>query len=188
MSKALLLVDLQNDFFPGGALPTPEGDTIVEPVNQLISMAQRKEQPIFATRDWHPENHCSFEEEGGPWPPHCIRGTEGAAFNREVDLPEDAEVISKAQSPERDAYSGFEGTDLAARLKEADASAIVVGGLATDICVKNTVLDALEEGFDVTVVREAISGVEAEPGDSREAVREMAEQGARILSIEEVTL
>lgn len=184
--QALLLVDVQNDFFPGGALPTPEGDTIVAPVNRLIETFRAESRPIVATRDWHPENHCSFEEQGGPWPPHCIQGSEGAAFKPEIELPKSATVISKADAPDKEAYSGFEGTDLAERLRDMDVSSLVVGGLATDVCVKNTVIDALNAGFDVTVVPEAISGVEANPGDSQKAVEEMKERGAAFVSVDDV--
>ncbi|MEJ2722227.1 MAG: isochorismatase family protein [bacterium] len=188
MNTALLLVDLQNDFFPGGALPAPDGDAIVAPVNQLIEVFQQGELPIFATRDWHPRNHCSFEARGGPWPPHCIQGTPGADFNPRVNLPANATVISKAQSPERDAYSGFDGTDLAWRLEALDVSDVVVGGLVTEICVKNTVVDALKRRFGVTVVREAVSGVDVHPGDSKKALEAMEEKGARIVSIDEAVL
>ena len=188
MNTALLLVDLQNDFFPGGALPAPDGDTIVAPVNQLIEVFQQEDLPTFATRDWHPRNHCSFEERGGPWPPHCIQGTPGADFNSHVNLPGNATVISKAQSPERDAYSGFDGTDLAWRLEALHVSDVVVGGLVTEICVKNTVFDALKRGLGVTVVREAVSGVDVHPRDSEKALAAMEKKGARIVSVDEAVL
>jgi len=188
MKTALLLVDLQNDFFPGGALATPEGDSIIEPVNRLIEMFERDGLPMYATRDWHPEGHCSFQEQGGPWPPHCIRETPGAAFNPAIQMPDSAVVISKTTTQEKGAYSGFEGTDLAGRPRQAVVSSLVVAGLATDVCVKNTVFDGLEEGFDVTVVREAISGVEAQPGDSDKAMQEMVDKGARLVSIDHLDL
>jgi nicotinamidase/pyrazinamidase len=185
MKTALLLVDLQNDFFAGGALPVSDGDAVVEPVNRLIGVFRRKSLPVFATRDWHPENHCSFEDQGGPWPRHCVRGTKGAAFDPRIRLPADAIVISKAQSPGADAYSGFQDTDLAKRLEALDVSAVVVGGLATDVCVEKTVLDALDAGLDVTVIREAVSGVDATPGDSEKALASMREKGASILPIDD---
>lgn len=188
VNTALLLIDVQNDFFPGGDLPTPEGDSIVGPVNRLIDMFQDESLPIYATRDWHPEDHCSFEEQGGEWPRHCVRNTEGAEFKPEIKLPKTATIISKAESPERDAYSGFDKTTLADRLREQDVKSLVVAGLATDVCVKYSVLDALDEGFDVTVVREAVSGVEAEPGDSERAIEEMKDKGAAIVSVTEVAL
>lgn len=186
MKKALVLVDLQNDFFPGGALPVPEGDSVVEPVNRLIAMADRDDMPVYATRDWHPEKHCSFREQGGPWPPHCVRGTAGAEFHPGIELPENASVVSKAESADKDAYSGFQGTDLARRLRDAGVSSLVVGGLATEVCVKSTVFDALDEGFDVTVVREAVSGIDKESGDSGKALEQMRERGARIVSIHDL--
>lgn len=186
MKMALVLVDVQNDFFPGGALPTPEGDEIIEPINQLIEQCGDMGMPVFATRDWHPENHCSFEEQGGPWPPHCIQETEGAAFHPEIELPEDVAIISKAESADREAYSAFQSAGLGERLRELGVTGLVVAGLATDVCVRQTVLDALDEGFAVTVIQEAVSGVEAEPGDSRRALEEMAEHGAQILSMEDL--
>jgi nicotinamidase/pyrazinamidase len=185
---ALLLVDLQNDFFPGGALPTPEGDQVVGPVNQLIERFQCRLLPMVATRDWHPENHCSFKKQGGRWPPHCIRHTVGAAFHPDVHLPATAIVVSKATAPEVEAYSGFEGTDLALRLRLMKVGSLVIGGLATDYCVKHTVLDALKAAFNVTLVREAIRGVEAETGDSARAIAEMQAQGACIVSLDELTV
>ena len=188
MKTALLLVDVQNDFFPGGPLATPEGDGIIEPVNRLIEMFERNGLPTYATRDWHPEGHCSFKEQGGPWPPHCIRETPGAAFNPAIQMPDSAVILSKATTQDRDAYSGFDGTDLADRLRQTVVSSLVVAGLATDVCVKNTVFGGLEEGFDVTVVREAISGVEAQPGDSEKAMQEMVDKGARLVSIDHLDL
>jgi nicotinamidase-related amidase len=152
----------------------------------MIELFSRKALPIFATRDWHPEDHCSFKAQGGPWPPHCIRETEGAAFHPDVHLPEGAAIVSKAERSDKDAYSGFEDTGLAQRLREMGVSQVVIGGLATDVCVKNTVLDALAAGFEVTVVREAISGVEAEPGDSEQAVAEMKNKGACFVAIDEL--
>ena len=188
MSTALVLVDLQRDFFPGGALPVPEGDAIVEPVNRLIEMFQQEGLPMFATRDWHPADHCSFEARGGPWPAHCIRDTIGATLHPRVHLPADVPVISKATGRDRDAYSGFESTDLAERLRAAHARRLVVCGLATDICVKNTVLDARARDFAVQVVREATRGVDAAPGDSRRALEEMKAAGAQAVTLQDVQL
>lgn len=186
MKPALLLVDVQNDFFPGGALATPEGDQIIEPVNRLIDMANERKLPVFATRDWHPEGHCSFEKQGGPWPPHCIRGTEGAAFHPDIRLPDRTAVITKAETQEKDAYSGFDETDLAERLRENEVDTVIVAGLATDVCVKNTVLDALMEDFNTIVVNEAIRGVDAEPGDRDRAVEEMKDRGAKFMSVDDL--
>lgn len=186
MKQALIAVDVQNDFFPGGALPTPQGDSIIDPMNRLIGVFEHKALPVVATRDWHPEDHCSFEAQGGPWPPHCIHGTEGAAFHPRIRFPDDAIVVSKATAREREAYSGFEGTDLAGELREREVTSLIIGGLATDVCVKHTVLDGLEEGFEVSVVQEAVSAVEAAPGDRRRALEEMISNGARLVSIDDL--
>lgn len=184
--RALILVDVQNDFFPGGALATPEGDALIEPVNRLIEYAERRAWPVFATRDWHPEDHCSFKAQGGPWPPHCIAETKGAAFHPRIRLPPDVRIISKALDSGRDAYSGFEGTELEEELDALAVDRVLIAGLATDYCVKNTVLDARKAGFDVDVVREAIRGVEANEGDSQAALDEMKAAGARFISLDEL--
>jgi len=176
--QALVIVDLQNDFCPGGSLPVPDGDKIVPIVNELIETFSRAGLPIFATRDWHPADHVSFKEQGGIWPPHCVQNTPGAEFHPDLRLPEGTAVISKAYSQERDAYSGFDGTNLEAPLKEAGVDQIVVCGLATDYCVKATVLDGLKAGLGVTVVEDAIRGVNVQPGDSQKALDEMKAAGA----------
>lgn len=179
MSKqALIIVDLQNDFCPGGSLAVPDGDRIVPVVNELIERFSGAGLPIFATRDWHPEGHISFKAQGGLWPPHCVQNTTGVEFHPELRLPDSATIISKADTRERDAYSGFDGTNLEALLKEAEVDQVVVCGLATDYCVKATVLDGLKAGFKVIVVEDAIRGVDVEPGDSRKALAEMKEAGA----------
>ncbi|UCH64270.1 MAG: bifunctional nicotinamidase/pyrazinamidase [Fidelibacterota bacterium] len=182
MSKqALVVVDLQNDFCPGGSLAVPEGDKIVPVVNDLIGKFSQAGLPIFATRDWHPGDHVSFKTQGGPWPPHCVQNTTGAQFHPDLRLPNNATIISKADSPERDAYSGFEGTDLAALLEQAGVDHIVICGLATDYCVKATALDGLKAGLGVTVVEDAIRGVEVQPGDSQKALDEMQAAGVLLV-------
>ena len=182
MSKqALVIVDLQNDFCPGGSLAVPDGDRIVPAVNELIERFSRAGLPIFATRDWHPENHVSFKAQGGLWPPHCVQNTPGARFHPGLRLPDSATVISKADSEEKDAYSGFEGTDLAAHLKEAGVDRIVVCGLATDYCVKATALDGLRAGLKVVVVEDAIRGVDVQPGDAEKALAELQKAGASLV-------
>jgi len=178
---ALLVVDVQNDFLPGGSLAVPDGDAVIGPLNHCIEQFARAGLPVYATRDWHPPRHCSFREQGGPWPPHCIAGTPGAAFAADLRLPRDAVVVSKATAAERDAYSGFEGTELAARLREAGVRRLFVGGLATDYCVLNTVRDALEEGFAVLLLGDAIRAVDVQPGDGERAIAEMQSLGARIV-------
>ncbi len=178
---ALIIVDLQNDFCPGGALVVPSGDEIVPVVNHLVDRFLAAGLPIFATRDWHPENHCSFIPQGGPWPDHCVQNTEGARFHPDLRLPDSALIVSKADSPGRDAYSGFEGTDLAQQLNRLGVEELIVCGLATDYCVKATVLDGIKNGFGVTVVEDGIRGVNVHPGDSEKALRQMKDAGAELV-------
>lgn len=174
---ALLIVDMQNDFLPGGALGVPEGHQVVAPINQLIAMYVARGLPVFASRDWHPQDHVSFAARGGPWPPHCMAGTEGAAFTAEMALPEDAIVISKADTSDADAYSAFNGTTLARQLRERGITRLTICGLATDYCVLNTVTDALEEGFATIVVPEAMRAVDVHPGDGSRALDRMVARG-----------
>ncbi len=175
---ALIIVDVQNDFLPGGALAVPEGDRVIEPLNRAAALFEAKGLPVFATRDWHPENHCSFKPQGGPWPPHCVAGTRGAEFAPSLRLPASTVVISKATTPERDAYSGFQGTALAEELRRRGVKRVVVGGLATDYCVLNTVKDALTQGFQVVLLTDAIRAVDVKPGDGDAARAEMERSGA----------
>jgi nicotinamidase/pyrazinamidase len=177
---ALVVVDVQRDFLPGGALGVPAGDEVVEPLNRAIVDFERAELPVFYSRDWHPPDHCSFQAQGGPWPPHCVAGTPGAGFAPALRLPIDAAVISKATTRDRDAYSAFQGTTLAKQLKDAGVRRIFVGGLATDYCVKATVLDARAKGFDVTVLGDAVRAVEVQPGDGERALQEMQKSGANL--------
>ena len=188
MSKrALVIVDVQNDFCPGGALAVHEGDQVVPIVNALIEKFSRAGLPIYATRDWHPAEHCSFKAQGGPWPPHCVQDTAGAGFHADMVLPDEAIVISKATVVQADAYSGFEGTALAERLRAKSVDDIVVCGLATDYCVKATAIDGRKEGFSVTVVEDAIKGVNVESDDSAKAVAEMKEAGVSFAVGEGIT-
>jgi nicotinamidase/pyrazinamidase len=184
-NDALLLVDVQRDFLPGGNLGVPEGDAVVPVLNRYIALACAKDLPIFASRDWHPQNHCSFKVHGGPWPEHCVVGTPGAAFAEELQLPSDAVIIDKATRAEADAYSAFSGTTLANRLRSRGVRRLLVGGLATDYCVLNTVRDALREGFEVILLEDAIRAVNVAPGDGERARREMLERGAVAATYEE---
>lgn len=175
---ALLVVDMQVDFLPGGALGVTDGHEVLAPINRLIALYREQGLPIFASRDWHPGDHCSFAAQGGPWPPHCMAGTPGAEFSAELALPDDTVVVSKADSAGVDAYSAFNGTGLAAQLRERGVERVAVCGLATDYCVLNTVTDALEEGFDTIFVPEAMRAVDVEPGDGRRALDRMVARGA----------
>ena len=157
---ALILVDVQNDFLPGGSLPVPAGNEIVPVLNRYLTLFHSHGLPVFATRDWHPADHCSFQLRGGPWPPHCIASTQGAAFPASLHLPPDTFVISKATEREKDAYSGFDNTELDSLLKSADAVRVFIGGLATEYCVLNTVKDALRYHYATFVLGDAIRAID----------------------------
>lgn len=175
---ALLIVDVQRDFLPGGALAVAGGDTVVPVLNLWIARAQAAGAPVYASRDWHPRNHCSFREMGGSWAPHCVAGSEGAQFPRELRLPPDVVVVDKAAAADSEAYSAFAGTALAHDLRAAGVERLVVGGLATDYCVLHTVTDALREGFEVYLLEDAIGAVDAKAGDGRRALETMRRAGA----------
>lgn len=158
---ALVIIDVQNDFLPGGALAVPEGDAVIAPLNSVIKIFHHRGLPIYATRDWHPANHCSFTAQGGPWPPHCIADSEGAQFPDSLGLPAFAKLISKAAGTDKDAHSGFEGTPLDFQLKMYGVKHLFIGGLASDDCVLNTVRDAIKLGFKVTLISDAICTTQA---------------------------
>jgi len=183
---ALIAVDVQNDFLSGGSLAVPEGDAVVPAINRYLAAFGARALPVFATRDWHPPNHCSFKKQGGIWPPHCVAATRGAEFASSLALPPTAVIISKAATVEADAYSGFGGTDLAARLRACRVTRLFIGGLATDYCVLNTVRDALSEGFEVLLLVDAIRAVEVKPGDGARAQGEMQQRGARTMLYEDL--
>ncbi|MCM8594853.1 nicotinamidase [Accumulibacter sp.] len=178
---ALLIVDLQNDFLPGGRLAVPGGDQVVPLLGEWARRFAALALPVVATRDWHPPDHCSFAARGGIWPEHCVAGSEGAEFASGLVLPESTTVVAKATGRDEEAYSGFAGTGLANRLREAGVRRLFVGGLATDYCVLNTVVDALDAGFAVVVLAEAIRAVDVEPGDGERALARMSARGARIV-------
>jgi nicotinamidase/pyrazinamidase len=176
-TDALIVADVQNDFCPGGALPVPKGDEVIPALNDYIKIFKKKNANIFATRDWHPPNHVSFKAQGGPWPPHCIQNTEGAKFHPDLKLPDSTTIVSKAMDPLKEAYSGFEGTKLADTLKTQGVTRIFVGGLTTDYCVKNTVLDARKLGFEVVLLIDAVRGINVKPNDVTKAIDEMMDSG-----------
>jgi nicotinamidase/pyrazinamidase len=175
---ALILVDVQLDFLPGGRLAVPQGDAVVPALNRYIAVFRGLTFPVVATRDWHPADHCSFAAQGGPWPPHCVAGTDGARFAPLLDLPCEARIVSKATAYDKDAYSGFEGTDLDDWLERAGVLRVFVGGLATDYCVLNTVRDALRLGYETFVLTDAVRAVDVQPGDGERALAEMRALGA----------
>lgn len=179
---ALLVVDVQNDFCPGGSLAVPDGDAIVPRVNRTIELFVRRGLPVLATRDWHPAVTKHFKEYGGAWPPHCVQGTKGARFHPDLRLPKDAVVLSKGMDPEQDSYSGFQalsegGRDLESVVHDLGIDELFLCGLATDYCVRATALDAIRRGIRVRVVDDAIKGVDVKPGDSAAALGEMRQAG-----------
>jgi nicotinamidase/pyrazinamidase len=175
---ALVIVDVQNDFLPGGALAVPESDEILPVVNSYIAAFEKRGLPIYMTRDWHPPDHCSFKEFGGPWPTHCVAGTHGADFSKELKLNSPFTVVSKATTPDHEAYSDFSTTNFEPSLRAAEVSRLFVGGLATDYCVFSTVKDALSLGFKTYLLLDAIRGVNVQPDDSQKAAQEMIRRGA----------
>jgi nicotinamidase/pyrazinamidase len=176
--EALIIVDFQNDFTPGGALAVEHGDEIAAHLNELA--ADPRFELVIATRDWHPADHGSFQEQGGVWPVHCVQGTDGAELNAGLDLKQVDVVLDKGEDRDTDGYSGFDGTDLERVLKERGIERVTVVGLATDYCVKHTALDARGAGFDVLVDRAGVRGVEVEPGDSERALDELREAGVTV--------
>lgn len=182
-TDALVVVDVQRDFCPGGSLAVPGGDRVVVPLSRYVELFSRRGLPIFFTRDWHPPEHCSFRERGGIWPVHCVAGTPGAEFHPGLPVPAGATVVSKAASPDREAYSGFQGTGLEEEMRARGVRRILVGGLATDYCVKATVLDGLRAGFRVVLLCDAARAVELKPGDGDRAIEEMEAAGAAMWSV-----
>jgi len=174
---ALLVVDIQNDFCPGGALAVSRGDEVIPVLNMWISEAQAKGIPVFATRDWHPTEHISFKQRGGPWPPHCVQGTHGARFHSDLKLPPNAEIVSKATTKDVESYSAFGDTDLAERLRKAGVKRVWIGGLAQDYCVRYSSLDAIRQGFEVHVIVNATRAVNVNPEDGRRALEEIQQAG-----------
>jgi nicotinamidase/pyrazinamidase len=184
--SALLVVDVQKDFCPGGALPVPDGDQVVQVLNQYIVDASARGWPVYASRDWHPPVTRHFQPYGGQWPPHCVQNTEGANFHPHLRLPAFTIVISKGQDPDTPGYSALQGhtpdgTLFLEDLRERRMEHLYVGGLATDYCVKHSVLDLLRAGLAVTVLGDAIAGVDVQPGDSARALADMRKAGADVV-------
>lgn len=183
---AFIVVDVQNDFCPGGALEVKEGDRVVPVVNELTPHFRHN---VF-TRDWHPENHCSFSEDPQfvdmSWPPHCIAGTPGAEFHPDLHVPEDAIHVLKATEPETESYSDFHNTGLAERLRSEGVTHVYIAGLATDYCVKSTALDAIEAGFEATVIQDAVRAVDVPPGNGDRALEEMRRAGVKMTTSKDI--
>jgi nicotinamidase/pyrazinamidase len=182
--RALIVVDVQNDFCPGGALAVAHGDDVVAPLNKLIEEFLERGEPVFKSRDWHLEKTKHFAAYGGTWPVHCVQNTKGAEFHPELIDDMHIRVISKGLG-DTDCYSAFDETDLALQLRRLGVEEVWVGGLATDYCVKNTVLDALKEGFRVKALENAMRAVEVKPGDGKLAIEEMRKAGAEIVKCQE---
>ena len=178
--QALIVVDVQNDFCPGGTLEVAHGDEVVEPLNQQIDEFLERGAPVFMSRDWHPPKTKHFTAYGGTWPIHCVQNTKGAEFHPALHKDSRIKVVSKGLG-DTDCYSAFDETDLAAQLHKQGVEEVVVGGLATDYCVKNTVLDAIRNGFKVKALKNAMRPVEVQPGDGERAIEEMRAAGAEII-------
>jgi len=192
LKKALLIVDVQNDFCPGGALAVPEGDRVVPVLNRYIGFFSRKKLPIFASRDWHPQDTKHFKQFGGLWPKHCVQNTRGAGFHPGLKLPKETIILSKGMDPDKDSYSAFQafdsnGVEFLQLLKVLGIEELFVAGLATDYCVKSSVLDGLKSGLKVNLLIDAIKGVNMRPSDSEDAIKEMVTKGARKITFSKLS-
>src|SRR4030042_3987201 len=187
ISKAdsLIIANIQIDFLPGGALQALEGDLLIPVINDYLKIFRRAGASIFAVRDWHPQNHVSFTGQGGQWPPHCIQESEGAKFHPDLKLPEGTVIISKATDTLNDSYSSFEGTGLAQSLEMQGIYRLFVGGLATEYCILNTVLDSRKLGFGTLLLSDAVRGINAKPNDANRAIEEMVSLGAEQVTVED---
>jgi nicotinamidase/pyrazinamidase len=188
---ALLIVDVQNDFCPGGTLPIPAGDAVIAPLNAAAHLFSAAGLPVLASRDWHPPQTRHFRDFGGNWPVHCVAGTPGAAFHSALQLPPETVILSKGSDPALNGYSAFEGVSpdgrqLAELLRAMGVQRLYVGGLATDYCVLITTLEARQRGLAVTVLTDAIAAVELVPGDTSAALAEMKRAGAQFASVAEL--
>lgn len=189
--KALIIVDVQNDFCPGGALGVPEGHKIVPVINKYIKIFIKNKSPVFATRDWHPVKTRHFKDFGGVWPIHCLQNSKGAVFHPDLRLPKDTILLYKGMDPDKDAYSAFQAEDttgigLYNLLKRLDVRELYIAGLATDYCVKHTAIDALKHGFKVKILTDAVQGVDLKPGDSEEAIKKIIKMGSKKIKLSDL--
>ena len=182
--KSLIVVDVQNDFCPGGALAVDRGDEIISEINKLLSIDTWLR---VGTRDWHPTNHISFEKQGGIWPEHCVQGSYGAQFHNFLHTHLLDKVVSKGADESLEAYSGFQGTELSEILKEHGVKKVFICGLATDYCVRATAIDARKEGFEVILISDCVESVNIEESDGEKALKEMVEFGCVILESDDLT-
>ncbi len=183
---ALLIVDVQNDFCPGGSLAVKTGDQVAAKMTEIAKAFAAAGAKIFATQDWHPKGHSSFTDQGGQWPEHCVQGSKGAELHEALVLPKGTSIVRKGSSPDTDAYSGFVDSDLDKLLKSGSVTRVFVGGLATDYCVLNTVIDAVDNRFETYVLSNAIGAVDLEPGDGLRALHLMQGSGAKLVESDEV--
>ena len=185
---ALIVVDVQRDFLPGGSLDVAHGDAVVAPLNRYMRIFECKGLPVFATRDWHPTDHCSFRGQGGRWPDHCVVDTPGAEFAPGLEFPAHTRIVSKDTEPVQETYSGFQAVemDMAGRLMELGVKRLFIGVIATDYCVLFTVLDAMAAGFEACLLVDAIRPVEVVAGDGEAAIREMRGRGAVPVTLEQL--
>jgi nicotinamidase/pyrazinamidase len=183
---ALIAVDMQNDFLPGGRLAIAGSDDIIPQLNRYLAYFATHQAPVFATRDWHPPDHCSFQPQGGQWPPHCIAGSDGAAFHPALELPAATRIISKATARESDAYSGFSGTPLDELLRSLHIRRVFIGGVATEYCVFHTVKDALKLQYATFVLEDAVRAIDRQPGDGQRALQKMMQLGAQSIRYQEL--
>jgi len=191
IKKALLIVDVQNDFCPGGALGIKDGDKIIPAINKYIKIFAPKKLPIFASRDWHPKKTTHFKKFGGVWPVHCVQGTKGAEFHPKLKLPKEVILLYKGMDPEKDSYSAFQAQDqngmsLPNFLRILGIKELYIAGLATDYCVKFTTHDAIKEGFKVKILLDAIKGVNLKPNGSENVIREMVRIGVKKITLKDM--
>lgn len=184
VKPALLIVDVQNDFCPGGALAVTDGDKVVTPLNSLSRMFDEKVWPVFFSRDWHPEKTKHFQQFGGPWPTHCVQKTRGAEFHPNLWIPKGAYILNKGVDSDKNGYSAFEGTAFSCPfdelLREFGVNTLYIGGLATDYCVKDSALDAIKMGLRTCLLLDACRAVDLNPGDGDKAIRKMFDIGVTI--------
>lgn len=190
---ALLIVDVQNDFCPGGTLAVDGGDRVVPALNEYIRFFAGHDGLIAASRDWHPEKTAHFKTYGGPWPVHCVRDTPGAAFHPDLALPRGAVIVSKGMDDDAESYSAFLGKDAGGRtldqhLKQAGVKTVFIGGLATDYCVKASCLDALANGYEVFLCEDAVKGVNQKTDDSKNAIEEIIKKGGKLINLDQLKI
>jgi nicotinamidase/pyrazinamidase len=186
--KALLIIDLQNDFCPGGALGIPGGDTIIPKLNKYLRFFSRKKRPIFVAGDWHPVRTSHFKDFGGTWPVHCLQNSRGAQFHPQLKLPQGTIILYKVMDPEKESDSVFQSEDhrgmsFAKLLQLLGISELYIGGLATDFCVKASVVDVLKQGLKVKLLLDGMKGVDIQAGDSEKALKEMLKKGAKKITV-----